>query len=95
MEFINCKDCQCWSQDHWAVTKKAEGEKPKNDNFGVCQRHAPSIYGINQGRSQTGYYLILFKKTFPLGFFSFNEKIRVTPYMRYDEGCWEGIKKDG
>jgi len=97
MQFVKCENCQCWNQDHWVYdNEKLTLGKEKNCLFGICQRHAPTVFAVNTNSPSRSYYLKIpfSKRTFPIGIYQFSVSQRVLPSMRYDEGCWEGIPKD-
>ena len=92
-EFVRCDECQCWTTDHWVFKEEAGKGKIKNPNFGICQRRAPIQAGETYGNWNI-LYTRIFGIMIPIGIYTWGKRNRVLPSKRFDEGCWEGIRKD-
>ncbi len=87
-EYVECKDCKCWNTEHFYFQKLKE----KKEGIGICQRKAQSI---DHWPKYHYYYLMIFHKLIDTGLCCVSSGTKDLPLTQENEGCWEGIKKDG
>jgi hypothetical protein len=92
-EFVHCGWCQCWNKKHWIFDEETKKGKKYNELFAICQRRAPVVAGEGHGAWNT-FYLNIFKIMIPIGIMAYSQRTAVLPTKRFDEGCWEGIRKE-
>jgi len=89
-EFVQCDQCECWNQEHWVYYEEVPHKK--NELWGVCQRHAPHM-GHEIHKAVSSFFIGVWGHYMPIGILKNNPLNRVLSQTRYNEGCWEGIKK--
>ncbi len=92
-EYVQCDECQCWNLKHWVFDEEAKAGRKHNELFGICQRRAPAQAGESH-KAWSMLYLHIFKFMIPTGIAMYRQRTTLLPTKRYDEGCWEGIRKD-
>ncbi len=93
MQYVKCENCQCWSPDAFEL-KDDPKDDPNYTRRGICARHAPASLAVMPNIHV--YYVRIFGRWFKTGITRYNISntgIRCT--MRRDQGCWEGVPRNG